>query len=168
VPTDTPVPPTHTAAPPTNTLTPIPPTLTPTPVAASVLPTPTNTSEPNTPPGRYEEDDTDFDQNCAHVGVIGRVYHQDGEAPIQHVTVQVTGDEDPYKGPYKAKTNEDGYYTIVIGELKDDIDGVEFKAIITGGPGVESLDDPEWKVSSDCEYEDAIQIMEIDWQRKND
>ena len=109
----------------------------------------------------------DFDQNCANVGLIGRVYQHDSEDPIQYVTIQVTGDEDPYKGPYTAKTNEDGYYTVVIGPLKDDIDGVEFKAVVTGGAGVVSEDDPDWEVSSDCKDEDAIQIMEIDWERKD-
>lgn len=163
--TNTPVPPTNTSVPPTNT--PLPPTSTPTPVAASVLPTPTNTPEPGTLPGEYEEDDTDFDQNCAHVGLTGRVYQQNGEAPIEYVTVQVTGDEDPYRGPYTAKTNADGEYTILIGELNNDIDGVEFEAIITGGPGVKSLDEVDWTVSSDCDDEDAIQIFIINWQRKN-
>jgi hypothetical protein len=167
-PTDTPVPPTITPAPPTNT--PVPPTNTPVPAPVSpVSPVsaPTSTPEPGTPPGEYEEDDTDFDQDCANAGLIGRVYEQNGEAPIEYVTVQVTGDDDPYRGPYTAKTNKDGQYTIFIGGLNDDIDGVEFEAKIIGGPGVESLDEVDWEVSSDCEDEDAIQIFIIDWQRKN-
>lgn len=165
--TDTPVPPTNTPVPPP---TPIPPTATPIPAPVSPISPvaiPTNTPEPSTPPGEYEEDDTDFDQNCAHVGLTGRVYQQNGEAPIEHVTVQVTGDENPYKGPYTAKSNKDGEYTILIGELNKNIDGVEFEAIITGGPGVVSLDKVEWEVSDNCEDENAIQIFIIKWQRRN-
>jgi hypothetical protein len=140
----------------------------PTPVSPiSPVTTPTNTPEPGTPPGEYEEDDTDFDQDCANVGLIGRVYEQNGEAPIEHVTVQVTGDEDPYRGPYTAKTNKDGEYTVFISGLNEDINGVEFEAVIIGGPGVESLDEVDWEVSDDCEDDDAIQIFIIDWQRKN-
>jgi hypothetical protein len=159
-PTNTPVPPTNTPAPPTNT--PLPPTNTP--VAVSALPTPTNTPEPDTPPGRYEEDDIEIEQNCAHVGVYGRVYTQDGEDPIEHVTVKVTGNKNPYKGPYTGKTDKDGNYSILIGELKRDIDNVDFKAVITGGAGVESVDDPKWEVSDDCNDNNAIQVIRIDWQ----
>lgn len=167
VPTDTPIPPTNTpaptAVPPTNT--PVPPT--PVPVAQSPLaaPTPTNTSEPGTPPGRYEVDDEDTDNNCAHVAVIGRVINRDGGDGVQYVTIRVTGDEDEYKGPYTAKTDEDGYYTVLIGELDKDIDGVEFDVEVIGA-NVRS-ESYEWEAGGDCHKEEDIQIMELKWERKD-
>lgn len=166
LPTDTPVPPTPTPAPATNT--PVPPdTPTPTPVVESVVATPTPTPEPDTPPGRYEEDGIDSEQNCAHVGVYGKVYTKSGKNPIQYVVVMVTGAKDPYKGPYFAKTDKDGKYTILIGELNEDFDGVEFEAKIVGGAGVESLDTPDWEVSDNCKDDNAIQVMKINWRRKD-
>jgi hypothetical protein len=83
---------------------------------------------------------------------------------IEHVTVQITGDESPYEGPYTAKTDKDGYYTIVIGTFNKDVDGVEFKAEIIG-PGVESKDKPKWKTGKDC-TDDDTQIVEIRWEWK--
>jgi hypothetical protein len=92
---------------------------------------------------------------------------------VPYVTIQITGDQSPFKGPYTAKTNEDGDYTIIILEFHkatpeqfEEIDGVEFEAEIVGGSNVKSEDTPDWEVSNDCDESGAIQIMEIDWQRK--
>jgi hypothetical protein len=105
--------------------------------------------------------------------VYGHVEQRDGGDPVPYVTVTITGDEDPFKGPYSAKTNENGDYTIIILEFHkatpgevDDIDGVEFEAEVTGA-NVESDDTPEWEVSNDCDESGAIQIMRLDWKRKD-
>jgi hypothetical protein len=165
VPAATPVPPTPppapTAAPPTNT--PIPPP-TPIPVAQSVLATPTNTPAPDTPSGKYEIEDNEPSKNCAHVAVVGRVLDR-GDDPVQYVTIQVTGDKSDYKGPYTGKTDKDGYYTVLIGELNEKVDGVEFEAKVIG-PNVKT-ESHKWKVSSDCHEDGAIQVMEIKWQKKD-
>ncbi len=166
MPTDTPVPPTApppTSAPPTNTPAPTP---TPDSAGTSPLPTPTNTPEPDTPPGRYEVDDEEGKQNCAHVGVTGRVFDRDSDDPVPYVTIQVTGDTDEYKGPYIGKTDQDGNYTILISELNDSIDDVEFTVEVIGGSGVESKDKLEWRAGDNCKDDDDIQIMEIRWERK--
>lgn len=168
-PTDTPVPPTNTPVPPTPapappTDTPVPPT--PVPAAVSVVATPTNTPQPDTPEGRYEARDGEGKQNCAHVAVVGKVVERGSETPVQYVTIEVKGDKDPYKGPFTAKTNAKGDYTVLIGELKANVNGVDFEARVIGGPNVKSEDTPDWEVSSDCHQDGAIQLMEIDWLKK--
>ncbi|MEW5958490.1 MAG: carboxypeptidase-like regulatory domain-containing protein [Chloroflexota bacterium] len=165
VPTATPLPPTNTppptVAPPTHTPLPAP---TPLPVAESVLATPTNTPAPDTPPGKYEIEDTETGHNCAHVAVVGRVLDR-SDNPVQYVTIEVTGDKDDYKGPYTAKTDKDGYYTVLIGELSEKIDGVEFKVKVIG-PNVKT-ESHEWEASKDCHKDGAIQVMEIEWDKKD-
>jgi hypothetical protein len=177
--TNTPVPPTNTpvptAVPPTNTPAPTSvPTPTSAPTAASPLATPTHTSTPlpGTPPGRYEIRDVENEKNCAHVAVYGRVTEKSSGRPVQYVTIEVTGDEDPFEGPFIGKTSENGDYSIVILSFHDEpdkadkIDGVDFEAEVTGGPNVESEDKHEWKVSDDCEESGAIQVVEINWMQK--
>lgn len=85
---------------------------------------------------------------------------------MQYVIIQVTGDEDPYKGPYLGQTGADGKYSIVITTLKDNVDDIEFKAKIIGGANVKNEDTVEWEVDKDCEKDGAIQVMEIDWFQK--
>jgi hypothetical protein len=140
------------------------PTPTPVPVANSPLATPTFTPEPGTPPGRYEAIRLDGEQNCFDIGVTGKVETKGGDDPIPHVTIQVTGDDDDYKGPFIGKTDESGRYNIYIGPI-DEVGSVEFEAVVIGGPGVESEDSPEWETSDDC-HGDDIQVMEIDWAWK--
>ena len=162
-PTNTPVPPTNTAVPATNT--PVPPTPTPPPVAQSPLSTPTATPEPDTPPGRYEHDREEGSTNCAHIAVFGQVIEREGKAPVPFVRLEVKGDKSKYAGPYTGKTDQDGYYTIVISELNDEVDEVDFTINVVG-PRVES-NDFEWKVDSDCHKDGAIQVMEIIWKKKD-
>lgn len=85
---------------------------------------------------------------------------------MQYVTIQVTGDEDEFKGPFIGKTDHRGDFTIYIGPI-DKAGGIEFKAEVIGGPGVDSEDKPEWKTSKDCKADGTIQVMKINWGRKN-
>jgi hypothetical protein len=169
VPTETPIPPTNappppTAAPPTNTPEPSP---TFTAVAESALPTPTFTPEPGTPAGHYEAVKEEGEQNCAHIGVTGRVLDEDDD-PVQWVTIQVKGDDDDFRGPYIGKTDADGYYSILITELTEDVDRVEFEAEVIGGPNVKADDTPDWEVRSNCSNKNATQVRRIDWRREID
>jgi hypothetical protein len=138
----------------------------PPPQNTSPVATPINTPEPGTPPGRYEIDDEQDDPNCAHVGLIGQVVQKNNDQPVSFVTIEVTGDDDNYKGPYYGKTGADGKYTIVIGEFTDDVKGTKFKAKVVG-EGVDSEDTGEWIISDDCHNDDAVQIYEINWFRKD-
>lgn len=102
------------------------------------------------------------------MGVIGKVKDKKSDQPIQFVTIEVKSDDDDYRGPFIGKTGENGKYTILIGPLKDNLDGVKFKATITGA-GVEVDDDDneaEWIVDIDCQNEDSIQVYEINWEKK--
>jgi hypothetical protein len=184
-PTDTPVPPTDTPVPPTDTPippptpvplppTPVPPTATPeppptatpAPVAVSPLATPTAAAVPASLPGKYQPSLEQGEANCAHIGVTGVVREgdEDDDEPISNVTVQVTGDEDGFRGPYYGTTDSDGNYGIVIGEFGKVPPRVEFRAEIYG-PGVETDNRPEWQTTDDCHSENAIQIMRINWVR---
>ncbi|MEM7343673.1 MAG: hypothetical protein AAF485_05485, partial [Chloroflexota bacterium] len=183
--TETPIPtetvePTETATPvPDDTATPVPPTAAPptatatntavanspvsAPVATSPLPTPTNTPDPGSPPGRYEAVKEKKQNNCFDVGVTGFVGDKGSGAPIEGVTIEVTG----HNGPYRGTTDAQGRYNIFIGSL-DDVGKKDFRAIVFGDPAtVISEDDPTWTTSTDCNDSNGIQVMEIDWSQKN-
>jgi len=119
-----------------------------------------------TPPGRYVDRDKEEQNNCAHIGVYGKVIDDKSKDPVPYVTFEVTGDKKPFKGPYTAQSNEKGDYTILIGELSDKVEGVEFKMKVTGGEGVKSEDKPTWITGKDCEDSSSIQIMKINWAKK--
>lgn len=178
-PTNTPVPPTATPIPPPPTPvpqptpvppppTPVPPpTATPAPVAISPLATPTNTGVPSSPPGKYKPYSVEGKANCAHIGVQGVVRDGDDgdDDPIANVTIQVTGDEDGFRGPYYGTTASDGFYGIVIGEFGKVPDRVEFRAEVYGND-VKTDNRPTWKTTQDCHGDNAVQIMEIEWAKE--
>lgn len=167
----TPIPPTNTPAPPTNppvVAAPLPTDTPEPPPAPAVEPqspvaTPTATPEPATPRGRYEIRGTEGSRNCAHVAVIGRVVEKGGSQPVQNVTLEVKGDKNPYKGPFFGRTNEKGDYTVLVGEVKNDVNGVEFEIKVQESSGVVSEDKHKWKVSSDCHKDGVVQVMEVNW-----
>jgi len=108
----------------------------------------------------------DTGQNCAHVAVVGRVVDKGNDKGIQWVTIEVKGDDDPYKGPFYAKSDERGDYTVLIGELKNNVDEVEFDTQVVGGGSVVSEDDYQWTFGDDCHNDDDFQVMEINWYWK--
>lgn len=85
---------------------------------------------------------------------------------VEFVTVEVKGDKDPYKGPYTGKSNDRGDYTVVISELKDNVDGVEFEVKVVGDANVTSEDKHKWDAESDCHKEGGVQVMEVNWYWK--
>lgn len=177
-PTDTPVPPTNTPIPPTNTPaprptpvpptnTPVPPSPTPVPAPVSPLATPPQTSVAASPPGKYRPRLVQGEANCAHIGVAGVVRDgdEDDDAPVPNVTIQVTGDEDGFRGPYYSTTGSDGTYGLVIGEFGKVPDRVEFRAEIYG-PDVKTDDRPSWNTTNDCHGDNAVQVMRINWRKE--
>jgi hypothetical protein len=88
----------------------------------------------------------------------------DGD-PIANVTIQVTGDEDGFRGPYLATTGSDGEYGLVIGEFGKVPDRVEFLAQIYG-PDTKTEERPKWQVLNDCHAPNANQVMNIEWIKK--
>jgi hypothetical protein len=91
------------------------------------------------------------------------VVEKGGSQPVQNVTLEVKGDKNPYKGPFFGRTNEKGDYTVLIGELKNDVNGVEFEIKVQESSGVVSEDKHKWKVSSDCHSDGVVQVMEVNW-----
>lgn len=167
-PTDTPLPtntfvPQPTAVPATDTPE---PTVAPAPEANSPLATPTNTAVPGSPPGKYRPKRVEKEANCAHYGVAGVVRDgDDDDDPLMpNVTIQVTGDEDGFRGPYRATTNSNGEYGLVIGELGTVPERVEFRAEIFG-PDVNTDNRPEWSISDDCHEDNALQVLRVDWSK---
>ena len=161
LPTDTPRP---TAPPAPPTATPEPQTPTPLPVTDTPTPVPTNTLEPGTPPGQYEALDIDEENDCANVGVTGRVRDRGNDDPVQWVTIQVTGDDDDdeFNGPFIGKTGSDGRYAIFIGPINE-VGHSRFKVEVIGGPNVESEDIVEWETSDDCHDGQESQVLDIRW-----
>ncbi len=100
------------------------------------------------------------------MGVKGTVKEKDNDQPVQFVTIRVKGDDDDFKGPFIGQTDEEGYYGIYIGPLSE-VGKVEFVARVIGGANVKVEDQIRWTTSKDCEADGAIQVMEIDWGRKN-
>jgi hypothetical protein len=136
------------------------------PANTSPVATPTNTPEPGTPPGRYEVRGTQQKNDCANIGVYGRVREKGSDRPVQFATIEVKGDDSDFQGPYIGRTNHEGRYDIFIAGIEnDDINGVEFEAKVVGA-GVESEDTPKWEVSTDCNDENAVQVYEINWDKK--
>lgn len=164
LPTATPLPPPPPPPPAPPTPTP-PPTATPAPVAEiqSPLATPTNTAVPGSPSGKYRVINTESEPNCAHYGVTGVVNDED-EDRMPNVTVQVTGDEDGFRGPYLATTNGDGEFGLVIGELGKVPTRVEFTAEIYG-TDVKTEDRPKWSFNDDCHQDNARQIFRIEFRK---
>lgn len=184
LPTDTPIPPTNTPPPPpppANNPPPAPPPPTPTPEpsptpvqSTSPLPTPTTVVEAVTPPGRYEALNLEGQNNCADIGVTGWVREKGNDQGVPNVTVQVVREVDDdddegdtkFLGPFTAKTDANGNYNLYIGPIGD-AKNMTFKAKITGGSGVVSEDEPEWDTGGDCHDGNNIQVMRIEWVRKN-
>jgi hypothetical protein len=135
-------------------------------VAISPLATPTNTPVSGSPPGKYKPSLVENQANCAHIGVTGVVREGDEEDddPIQNVTIQVTGDEDGFRGPYYGTTDKDGVYGLVIGEFGKVPPRVEFKAEVFG-PGVDTDNEPKWQTTDDCHSDNAVQVKRINWVR---
>ena len=155
---------------PVPTATPLPPTATPIPASNSPIATPTNTPQPGTPGGRYEALETQGENNCSDMGVVGWVRDKGNDAPVANVIVEVRGakedDETAFDGPFTGVSDANGNYSIFIGPL-DDVGSYTFKASVVGDPAVTSEDIVEWSTNRDCHNSDAIQVMRINWGYKN-
>lgn len=100
------------------------------------------------------------------MGVTGYVRNGGGDDDprLPGVTIQVTGDEDGFRGPFYATTDSEGEYAIVIGEFGTVPKRVEFVAEIMG-ENVTTKDRPKWSFGDDCHASDALQIMNIVWSK---
>ena len=104
------------------------------------------------------------------MALVGWVREKGNKSPVPNVQIQVTNIDDQtdekFGGPFTGSTNSNGDYTIVIGP-PGDVGKIRFKAEVIGGPGVISEDKPEWESSKDCHDSSAVQVMRVNWGRKN-
>ena len=171
LPTDTPLPPTDTpTAVPTDTLIPatatrVPPTATPVPPTATPIPpTPTFTTVPNATPAPAAFFDTGNwwkENNCYDFGVYGSVFDAN-DNPLSGITVEVIGEDETYT----ATSASDGSYSIHLGSLLDHPDGADWYVQLKENGRIVSGQTP-WETSRDCDDEDEIQILYMEWKRKS-
>lgn len=109
--------------------------------------------------------DTQQKNDCANIGVYGRVREKGSDRPVPFVTIEIKGEGD-YKGPYIGKTDKDGKYSVFIAPLKDKVEGVKFEAKVVGAGVSIDDEDNEWRTSSDCHDNDGIQVYEMNWNKK--
>jgi len=98
--------------------------------------------------------------NCYDLGVYGIIF--DAQAnPLQGITVEVIGEEDTYT----ATSDEDGNYDVHLGSLLDHPDGATWYVQLKENGQIVSKK-IEWNTSQDCDGEDEIQILHLEWKRK--
>lgn len=171
IPTPTPPPtgtPTQTRTPTatataTNTPTPLP-TYTAT---ATDTPTVTNTPPPTTTATRipYFVEDTDDDQNCYDIGMIGRVVDADG-IPIGGVSIEYGEDG---IGTMHATTDVDGEFKLAL--IYDNRENAKkshvwyIRLMENGQPASETF---KWQSDTikDCEKSNSVQVKEINFRRR--
>jgi hypothetical protein len=110
--------------------------------------------------------DVETEANCAHVGVTGVVRDgdNDDDDPVPNVTIQVVGDKDGFRGPYRATTGSDGRFGLVIGEFGKVPADVEFSAQIYGSEA-RNKNRARWKVVDDCHGDKANQVLNLQWAK---
>ncbi len=155
-PTETPVPPTPTPVPPTAT--PLPPT--PTPVPPTATPTAAPAATP-TPAPRFELSSWWKENNCYDLGVYGIVLDAQGN-PLSGITIEVIGNDETFT----TTSGSDGEYNIHLGSLLDFPDGAAWYIQLKDKGQVVS-DKLEWNISHNCDDDDEIQVLRLEWKRKS-
>lgn len=154
--TPTPVPPTPTPVPPTAT--PIPATPTPIPPAPSATAVPATTPAPAI---RFELGTWWKENNCYDLGVYGLIFDaQDNR--LEDITVEVIGEEDTYS----ETSDDDGEYDVHLGSLLDHPDDATWYIQLKDGDQIVS-EKIEWNTSQNCDDEDDIQVLHLEWRRKS-
>lgn len=152
LPTDAPIPPTSTPVPPTATL--VPPTPAPIPPTATNVPVATSN-----PVARYKLGTWWKENHCYDLGVYGIIFDAQ-DNPLMGITVEVVGDDETFT----ATSDEDGDYDIHIGSLPDHPNGATWYIQLKENDQIVSQR-IEWETSQDCEDEDDIQILYLEWKR---
>ena len=102
------------------------------------------------------------ENNCFDLGVYGIIFDAQGN-PIEGITVEVIGTEDTYT----ATSDDDGNYDVHLGSLLDHPDGAKWLMQLRENGQIVSKPPIEWNTSRDCEDEDQIQILRMEWKRKS-
>ncbi len=101
------------------------------------------------------------ENNCYDLGVYGIVFDvQDN--PLEDITIEVIGEEESYS----ATSDDDGNYDIHLGSLLDHPDDATWYVQLKEGNQIVS-EKIEWNTSQNCDDEDEIQVLHLEWKRKS-
>ena len=100
------------------------------------------------------------ENNCYDLGVYGLVIDAQ-DNPVKGMIVEVFGAE----SNFNATSDEEGRYNIHLGSLLDHEDGATWFMRLNDQGQVVSKE-LEWNTSRDCEDEDDIQVLYMEWKRK--
>jgi hypothetical protein len=100
------------------------------------------------------------ENNCYDLGVYGIILDTQDNT-IEGITVEVIGAEDTYT----ATSDDDGNYDIHLGSLLDHPDGATWFVQVKENSQIVSQK-IEWNTSQDCEDQDEIQVLHLEWKRK--
>jgi hypothetical protein len=100
------------------------------------------------------------ENHCYDLGVYGIVFDAQ-DKPLQGITIEVIGEEDSYS----TTSDDDGDYDIHLGSLLDHPDGAKWLMQLRENNQIVSKP-IEWNTSRDCEDEDNIQILHMEWKRR--
>jgi hypothetical protein len=99
------------------------------------------------------------ENNCYDLGVHG-IIRDAQDNPLKGISVEVIGEEETYS----EKSDGDGEYDIHLGTLLDHPDDATWYVQLKEGGQIVS-EKIEWASSRDCEDEDMIQILRLEWKR---
>jgi hypothetical protein len=100
------------------------------------------------------------ENNCYDLGVYGIVFDAQGNA-LKDITIEVLGEEKTYS----TTSDGDGDYNIHLGSLLDHEDGATWYIQLKENGQIVS-EKIQWNTSQDCNDEDKIQILHLEWKRK--
>ena len=101
------------------------------------------------------------ENNCYDLGVYGIILDAQ-DNPLEGITVEVVGEEETYS----ATSDDDGNYDVHLGSLLDHPDDATWYVQLKEDGQIVS-EKIEWNTSHDCEDEDEIQILHLEWRRKS-
>jgi len=99
------------------------------------------------------------ENHCYDLGVYGIIFDAQ-DNPLMGITVEVVGEDETFT----ATSDEDGDYDIHIGALPDQPNGATWYIQLKENDQIVS-ERIEWETSQDCEDEDDIQILYLEWKR---
>lgn len=101
------------------------------------------------------------ENNCDDLGVYGAIFDAQGN-PLPGITIEVIGSDDIFT----STSAIDGTYNLLLGPLPDYPDGATWYVQLKDKGQVVS-DKLGWTTSRNCEDEDEIQVVHLEWKQKS-